>query len=93
VIVNAVTGITPNIFNSSLLEASVLMLLKRYFENAMDAAAMGAEKPTIRETHPERNPNGLPMLSLKKTYSPPALGILRQFSVTERACKGEYTAC
>ena len=44
-----------------------------YFEKAMAAAAIGAEKPTTREIHPERNATALPKLSLRKTYSPPDL--------------------
>ena len=58
--------------NFSLNEAG--RMRKKYVAKAIDAAAIGAENPTIKDIQPERKPIPLPKLSLKNTYSPPALG-------------------
>jgi hypothetical protein len=47
---------------------------RKYTEKAIDAAAIGREKPTISDIQPETNATPFPKLSRRKTYSPPALG-------------------
>src|SRR5674476_1396372 len=59
--------------------------LQKYSLNPRADAAMGAENPTMKDTHPLKNPNRGLYSFERNRYSPPASGIAAPSSPYERA--------